>query len=109
MDLDIEKMLVISTGHITEKDMTLLTEEGLYPYTILQTGYGTIISLVTNMTLPPREQSVDFITEFKEEKWMKIFSKEFMEILRIAKENDCFWVNFDRDGSQYEELPLFEW
>ena len=108
---DIEKSLVISTGHITKADMENLTvtDPHPYPYTVKETDYGVMIYITEDMELPPREQSVEFITDFEYEDWMDEYSDEFMEILRIAKEQGCSWVHFDCDGTQYESLRLFDW
>ena len=111
MKLEIEKILVISSAHISEEDMENLTitDPHPYPYTVLPTEYGVIISLTSDMELPPKEQSIEFITDKKRPAWVDEYSEEFLEILRIAKANDCTFVNFDSAGSEYDELPKFNW
>lgn len=111
MDLEIEKMLLISTCHLSQTDLTLLTEPSThpYPYTTLTTEYGVIVFVVTDMVLPPKENSIDFITDKIPEEWVKHYTKEFIEVLRIAQANGISWVNFDRDGSVYNELHKFDW
>lgn len=111
MKLEIEKMLVLSTNHIPEKDINNLVNEEKqdYPYSRFSTGYGVMIALVSDMELPERDNSIDFIKGGKNPAWCKCFSKEFIEILRIAKEKGCMWINFDRDGTEIEGLPTFDW
>lgn len=111
MKLEIEKMLIISTGHISAKDMENLTttDPHPYPYTVLPTEYGAIISLTSDMVIPPKEQSIAFISGKEIEPWVKEYSPEFLDILRLAKAKDCTWINFDCDGSEYAELPKFNW
>jgi len=109
MDLEIEKTLIISTSHITEKDMDKLTSlSPAYPYTLLITDYGVMLALPSYVKLPPRSNSIAFITEIDFEEWTDKYSDAFLEILRIAKEKECLWVNFDCDGSEYD-LPKFDW
>ncbi len=111
MKLEIEKMLIINSGHVTKEDMDSLCDPDLntYPYTRLPTEYGVIVYLTSDMELPARTNSIDFITEGSSPSWCKAFSEEFIEILRIAKENDCHYVNFDCDGTEVPELPRFDW
>ena len=111
MKLEIEKMLVLSTAHATEDDINNLCsmEKQDYPYTRFQTGYGVMIAVISDMELPERENSINFIKDGKNPAWCKNFSKEFIEILRIAKENGCTWVNLDRDGTEIEGLTTFDW
>lgn len=111
MKLEIEKMLVISTWHVSEKDMTFLCEPtpNGYPYTKISTGYGTLIRIPDDMVLPEKAQSIDFIKSRSIPDWCKLFSKEFIEILRLAQDKKCAWVNFDRDGPEVEGLPKFPW
>lgn len=113
MKLEIEKMLVISTGHITYNDMKVLSDgdSNDYPYTRLSTEYGIIIFLTSDMVIPPRSNSADFILDSNEKPSLNVsaFSKEFIEILRIAKDNKCCYINFDSDGTIVPELKEFDW
>ena len=90
---NIEKTLVISTGHITEKDIYILDHKNEYSSTVIQhpNGYGTIIHIHSDIKISSN------------------FSKEFKNIIKIALNLNCQWINFDCDGEIYEELPLFEW
>lgn len=107
MDLEIDKMWTLSTGHISLKDYNLL-EKNHYHHTVINYAYGVII-LVLDDKLPPREQSIDFVLDEEYESSYKLFSKEFIEILRIAQKNDISWIKFDRDGALVEELHEFNW
>jgi len=111
MKLEIEKMLIINTGHISSQDMENLTDTDPhpYPYTVLLTEYGVIISLTSDMEIQPKEQSIVFISDKKVEPWVKEYSKEFIDILRLAKAEGCTWINFDCDGTEHDELPKFNW
>jgi len=111
MDLEIAKILVLSTGHVTEKDMSLLTIPKSYPYTKLNTGYGAMVYLPTDMIIPI-EQSIDFITDDKaveHKEKLLAFSKDFRRLLKLAQEQDCQWLHLDRDGELHDELPSHEW
>ena len=37
------------------------------------------------------------------------FSNELIELLKLAKYHNCKYLQLDRDGVVYEELPVFDW
>ena len=108
MELEIEKSLVATTGHVKESDMALLEQENSYPYTVHNTEYGAMIYIVKDMTIPV-EQSVEFICDGHDLEQLVAFSRNFRRLLRLAQQNDCTWLRLDCDGSEIEGLELFEW
>ena len=108
MELEIAKILVLSTGHVTEQDMDLLRVPNSYPYTTLNTGYGSMVYITTDMVIPI-EQSVQFITDGDYDEKIVAFSKDFRRLLKLAQDKDCQWLHLDRDGDLHEELPQHEW
>ncbi len=108
MDLDIEKSLVASTGHVKQSDMELLEVENSYPYTVHITEYGTTVYIATEMNIPV-EQSVEFIHDGSYDELLVAFSRDFRRLLRLAQANDCTWLRLDCDGSEIEGLPIHEW
>jgi hypothetical protein len=37
------------------------------------------------------------------------FSGEFINLVKIAHENDCKYIQIDCDGLRYKDLPAFDW
>ena len=108
MELEIEKSLVVSTGHVTKKDMDLLEVENSYPYTVHNHEYGAMVYIVKDMVIPV-EQSVEFITEGSYDEQIVAFSRDFRRILRLAQQNDCTWLRLDCDGSELEGYHINDW
>lgn len=104
------KCLDISTGHLTEKDESLLEEaskgssvggnpvvankyeEGYYVYCSDEDGIRDVDS---------GEGEYGYLSYG--------YSTQFMAILKRAKELGCKYVQFDCDGIFYEDLETYEW
>jgi hypothetical protein len=37
------------------------------------------------------------------------YSQAFIELLKLTRYHECIYLQLDRDGVEYEELPLFSW
>lgn len=87
------KVLDISTGHITEDDAKRLeaNEDRITAYSLHE--YGWLV----------------YIGEIIENWPKKYWSPAFRKVLRVAKELGCEYVRFDRDGTEYDGLPKFDW
>ena len=95
------KMLDMSTGHLQHTDCDLLESEGCggtdeLPISVVQYEEGFYVNLA-NVDLANMDRD-----------WAK-FSPFFQRILRLAKEAGFDFINFDRDGETYEDLPSFDW
>lgn len=99
-DPEIEKSFVCSTCHITAEDNKRLEKEKedelssilMYKY---EYGYRLYVG-----DLPD-----EYIAEYR----AAGLSDELCNLLRIAYQLDCKWLVLDCDGSDYEELPSFDW
>ena len=109
--MEIMKVLVLSTAHLTEKDHTLLAE---------QSDPDCCPSFREHADLhPTRDEyslwvyagyaSDDDPTVTAELCALAGFSSNVYEILRLAQQNDCGYVRFDRDGEKIDGLTLFVW
>lgn len=97
MNLRFFKMLDISTGHIEENDVTLLeSDKENHCFSVTEYEEGFFLNL----------HNVD-VSRLSQD--CAAFSHHFQTVLRIAKENSCEFINFDRDGQLYEGLPVFDW
>ena len=95
------KMLDMSTGHLEQTDCELLESEGSsgsdqLPVSAVQYEEGFYVNLA-NVDLANMDRD-----------WAK-FSHHFQRVLRLAKEAGFDFINFDRDGETYEDLPRFDW
>jgi len=91
------RMMDISTGHIQESDVEILEDnsEGLC-FSVAQYEEGFYINLA-NVELDRLPQDC------------AKFSSAFQHILAQAKKAGFDFINFDRDGEEYEHLPKFDW
>ena len=108
MGLEIERSLVVSTGHVLQSDMELLEQENSYPYTIHTTEYGAMVYIVKDMLIPT-EQSVEFICDGHDIEKLVAFSRDFRRMLKLAQDNDCTWLRLDCDGSEVEGYHINDW
>ena len=100
LNFEINKEIVFSTSHISKECREALIDasKGIYR--------GTELSVLEQFPT------------YKDEYGFRIYifetpeSTEYPElnkILKIAIENECVWLRFDRDGPIYEGFDVFEW
>ena len=89
--------LDVSTAHITLNDSKLLaidaageTGDGLVVYDY---GYGWMVHV--------EDEAI--------ERCRDDYSDAFKAILVMARQLKCDFVDFDQDGEEYSELPVFDW
>jgi len=91
------KSLDISTGHLTKLETNFLDEaakgESENPITAYKYEYGYFVYV-------PDEDLA--LAEYG-------YSKQFITILRRAKELGCKYAQFDGNGIQYDDLETFSW
>lgn len=90
--------LDVSTAHITERDNELLAKDGIsisvYPY-----EYGWLV-----YSGDGQASKADFERALKEG-----FSQALINLICIAHEKGCKFLNLDCDGMLYDDLPTFDW
>jgi hypothetical protein len=97
----ITKNLDVSTAHITKKDSELLNQKiiqdtlVIYPY-----GYGHFIYVPAASDLESGEASL-----IKSQG----FSDPFINLLKLAAQSGCKYLQLDCDGTTYNDLPTFTW
>ena len=98
MSLEIHKVLVLSTAHMTEGDSNLLPyaeEYGLVVYEMDEFGWMIYVNdEYLQKVLPPE---------------LSDFSDGFKQAIKLAQKNGCEWLRFDRDANTVEQLPEYEW
>jgi hypothetical protein len=100
MKLEIQRTLVLSTGHITEKDGKMLD---VFVKTLDQN-----IPLIVDAAVDGWRVHTD-ILELNLMDILKQFSSSFLKCLLLAYINDCEWINFDADGLVNDFMEQHEW
>lgn len=97
---EIEKVLVLSTAHITKTDNTILLRNKrsrnpdkltVYHY---EYGYSIYVGDVTDRIREASENGL---------------SKEFQALLKLAHSLKCKYLDLDCDGLVMDNLPQFSW
>lgn len=95
----IDKIFDASTGHITKKDSELLLNNkkyGLYPLIVYTYPEGFFVYALLD------SENLIATRNFG-------FSRELINLIKIAKKNKCKFLCLDADGTTYKELPIFDW
>jgi len=93
MKPEIEKSLIMSTGHISKKDGDRLNSIDPSDLIVDNYSFGWRI-LVTDINLT---------------KLTKTFSHGFIAAILFAKKNNCEWLQLDGDGPEYGFLKTYDW
>lgn len=100
--LEINKMLTISIGHISDE-----TDKRIMK------GVGKNINAPLDLCIFPKGDYGYFI--FIDEKFYKEYHSELNvpddldQCIRFAIDNDCAWLCLDCDGIEVNELPIYDW
>jgi len=87
------RVLDICTCHMTLEDARML-EENIRDLSAYELGeYGWLC----------------YVGEISDNWNTDGWSEAFVNVLKKAKELGCDYVRFDRDGREYDELPVFDW
>jgi len=105
MDELYERILVLSTGHMTKLDAEMLTD-------LSNTNYGPPLPRIFSHQLGwilciPME--LENYTKCLKALKAYGFNEAFIRAVALAARLGCSFLNFDQDGLQVDELPLHEW
>lgn len=101
--MEIQKTLVLSTGHLPENEYDILTlvpiteTNDLNCFRATQHQYGTILVLPDKETVKQNIKST---------------SKRYPTLVKIIEycvENEIMYIDFDQDGDLYDEFEQFDW
>lgn len=87
-DLEISKVLIISTAHITQKTAEIISQLPLVIYEKDHYGYWILVP------------------EDCEE---NSYPMDLQKCLKFARENNCQWLCLDRDGYEVNGLRKYNW
>jgi hypothetical protein len=111
MKFETERMLVVSTAHITQDDSKILDDLACYdsdgactdpPALIVYKNEYWFLVCVRNG--PSNGASVSWLKALR----LKL-STACQNWMIKAVQHNCNWIKFDRDGEVYEGFPTFEW
>lgn len=107
-NLEFGKYWVLSTAHLTEKESNKLiynnnnnNNRKNFPLVVYLFEEGYFVHV-------PSYNAKDFKNFIKQVKAYR-FTKQFIKILHCAKDNDCQFIKFDRDGDKVKGLKVFNW
>ena len=87
-------MMVLSTGHLTEKDAALLTSDAAkFPFSIWENEYGYVVSVV----------------DAGDDDVLSTESPSLDRCLKYARDAGVRYLMFDRDADCREDLPVYDW
>lgn len=99
--MEIHKTLVVSTAHMTEEDCDLLSEAmydaslaAMTPVAYEMSEYGWLIYVNPEMM-----DCAD----------LEQFSDGFKDAIKLAQENGCAYLWFDRDANTLDGLTVYDW
>jgi hypothetical protein len=90
MNLEIDRMLTVSTGHVNAQDTEVL-DNPKYALVSHKYEYGWLVWAGDGMKYYPA---------------LSAFANNLLE---IARKNDCEWLRLDRDGDEIDGLQVFDW
>ena len=104
IELEEFKTAVFSTGHITQEDNNLFMQTGDRDGIVIeQVEFGYRLYIGGSDGSPvDTEDIVNYLRQAK-------FSEHVVTIAKLAGEAGAKWVLFDCDGTEYDELPKFDW
>lgn len=90
-NLEITKMLTLSTTHINPKTCSFLDSENIDIPVYKKAEYGWFV----------------FVDLDNED--LANLPNDLREIINYTKSNNCEWLCLDRDASISDEIPVYEW
>ena len=98
------KVFEANSGHITENDDKLLQCEDMTSLVVYKVIGGEILYGYLIYTY------LDDQDTFTKKSLMKDgYSEALCNLLELAKNQGCKFLQLDGDGTQYEDLPTFDW
>lgn len=101
---EIERNLVVSTGHITKEDDKLLRNAVEDPSQCLLTLYGHEYGYYIHVGDDEQIVKGTVNQSLKEG-----YSEDFTNLLLCAFKLKAHFLKLDSDGTIYEDLPIHEW
>jgi hypothetical protein len=97
-EIEIERALVASTGHICEETSEWLVRQ--------VEGEAT---LPGDQYWPVSDHAFGWYVRLGEKQDWHSVPSDLQRLLAFADKYDCRLINLDCDGPEYEELPKYDW
>lgn len=101
-DLEISKMLTVSTAHLTKEDVRYLELAG-------STDYGDLTVYEKRFHSVYYESLYGWFVYVPDDLNEIDVSENLKHILAFAKSHECDWMCFDEDGCVIKELDTYDW
>ena len=98
MKIDTFKVMDCSTAHVTNRDINDLLKRDDCPVCSYPYDCGTFVYVCQTDI----EGAILLMKDLG-------FSQEFINLMRLARENDCKYIRLDCDGMRYKDIPSFDW
>lgn len=100
-ELEISKVLTVSSGHVTENTFEALSLDGLV---------NEIMLPVYSKSAPGNGEGFGLYV-YIEPKCLEQgkIPEDLMPLIRLAQENDCSILCLDCDGPELEGYPVYDW
>lgn len=99
--MGVEKFLGAGTSHITYEDsLKLLNDPESFPTRVISHEYGWWIKVLLEK---------EFETEVILVMFAHGYSESFANLMRLAHQQKCWWVNLDCDGEDVDGLDINNW
>lgn len=95
---EIQRMLVLSTGHITREEMERLNTGPIRPPVKWRDDYGVGLVVLPDGWVDPAAHDAE-----------QALGPNVAACLKLARALGCHKVNFDMDGPEVADLPVFDW
>ena len=101
-DLEIAKMLTVSTAHLTKEDVRYLELAG-------SSDYGDLTVYEKRFHGQCYENLYGWFVYAPDDLNERNAPENLRHILTFAKNNECDWICFDEDGCVVKELNTYDW
>lgn len=107
---EIEKVLVLSTAHISEKTANIIDGgKGINGISAYPFKYGVFVYIGDIKAEKITDNKIEKTNLFKSGQMLCSVPPELIECICKASEKGCQWILFDRDAGEDERLDTFAW
>ena len=91
--MDIQKLLTLSTAHITQQEMQRISDDEAQSFVVYPNDYGAFILVEDTGLSCPSEPDMPRLSA----------------LAAYARAKGCAWIKLDCDADTIEALPTYDW